>query len=200
MQDISFDIARTALLMIDLQYGVVGRQLAPYSGQQVVGNCVLLSQEMRDRGAMVVFVRVLLDQLLSLPADRPTHAGSVAPPPQASQLVHEAHVEATDIVITKRQWGAFYGTELDQLLRRNHIKTIIMAGIATNMGVESTARAAFDRGYELVFAEDAMSSVSAEAHHFACRNLFPVMGRVRSTAHILKALRPAGPPFPLSQE
>lgn len=189
MEDISFDIARTALVMIDLEHGIVGRQWAPYSGQQVVGNCVLLSQEMRERGGTVIFVRVLLDQLLPLPADKPSHAGSVAPPPEASQLVPEAHVEATDIVITKRQWGAFYGTGLDQLLRRNHIRTIIMAGIATNMGVESTARAAFDRGYELVFAEDAMSSMSAEAHNFACQNLFPVMGRVRSTGHILKALR-----------
>jgi nicotinamidase-related amidase len=189
MEDISFDIARTALVLIDLQHGIVGRQWAPYSGQQVVGNCVLLSQEVRERRGTVIYVHVQLDQLLSLPADKPSHAGSVAPPPEASHLVPEAQVEATDTVITKRQWGAFYGTELDQVLRRNHIKTIIMAGIATNMGVESTARAAFDRGYELVFAEDAMSSMSAEAHNFSCQNIFPIMGRVRSTAHILKALR-----------
>jgi nicotinamidase-related amidase len=189
MEDISFDIARTALVLIDLQHGIVGRQWAPYSGQQVVGNCVLLSQEMRERRGTVIFVHVQLDQLLSLPADKPSHAGSVAPPPEASQLVPEAQVEATDTVITKRQWGAFYGTELDQVLRRNHVKTIILAGIATNMGVESTARAAFDRGYELVFAQDAMTSMSAEAHNFSCQNIFPIMGRVRSTAHILQALR-----------
>jgi nicotinamidase-related amidase len=189
MEDISFDIARTALVMIDLQHGIVSRQWAPYTGQQVVGNCVLLSQEMRERRGTVIFVHVQLDQLLSLPADKPSHAGSVASPPEASHLVPEAQVEATDTVITKRQWGAFYGTELDQVLRRNHIKTIILAGIATNMGVESTARAAFDRGYELVFAEDAMTSMSAEAHNFACHTMFPIMGRVRSTAHILKALR-----------
>jgi nicotinamidase-related amidase len=189
MEDISFDIARTALVLIDLEHGIVERQWAPYSGQQVVGNCVLLSQEMRERRGTVIFVHVQLDQLLSLPADKPSHAGSVAPPPEASHIVPEAQGEATDTVITKRQWGAFYGTELDQVLRRNHIKTIIMAGIATNMGVESTARAAFDRGYELVFAEDAMTSMSAEAHDFACHTMFPIMGRVRSTANIIKALR-----------
>jgi nicotinamidase-related amidase len=189
MEDISLDLARTALVMIDLQHGTVGRQLAPYSGQQVVGNCVLLAQEMRNRGAMVVYVHVQLNELLSLPADAPLRASAAAAPPEASQLVPEAGVEATDIVITKRQWGAFYGTELDQLLRRRHIKTLVMAGIATNYGVESTARAAFDRGYELVFAEDAMSSMSAEAHQFSCRNVFRAMGRVRSTVHILDALR-----------
>jgi nicotinamidase-related amidase len=188
METISFDLARTALVMIDLQNGIVGRQLAPYSGAQVVGNCVLLAQEMRNRGGMVVYVRVLLNELLSLPADAARPAGA-APSPQASELVPEAGVEATDIVITKRQWGAFYGTELDQLLRRRNIKTIIMAGIATNIGVESTARAGFDRGYELVFAEDAMSTMDADAHHFACKNVFRMMGRVRSTAQLLQSLR-----------
>jgi nicotinamidase-related amidase len=91
-------------------------------------------------------------------------------------------------VITKRQWGAFYGTELDLQLRRRGIRTIVIGGIATNFGVESTARDAFERGYEQVFAEDAMSSVSAEAHRFAVSVVFPRIGRVRSTDEILQAL------------
>jgi nicotinamidase-related amidase len=189
MDDLSLDLARTALVMIDLQNGIVSRPLAPYTGQQVVGNCVLLAQEMRNRGAMVIYVHVQLNELLSLPADAPRAAGAGAPPPEASQLVPDCGVEATDIVITKRQWGAFYGTQLDQLLRRRQVRTLVMAGIATNYGVESTARAAFDRGYELVFAEDAMSSMGEEMHHFACRNVFRTMGRVRSTQHLLQALR-----------
>jgi nicotinamidase-related amidase len=151
---------------------------------------VLLAQEMRERGGMVVFVRVLVGEMLSLPADAPLRPpGSPPPAPDAAQLVPQAQVEATDVVITKRQWGAFYGTELDQLLRRRAIRTILLGGIATNYGVESTARAAFDRGYALLFAEDAMSSMSAEAHAFATRNMFRAMGRVRSTAHLLQALR-----------
>ena len=92
-----------------------------------------------------------------------------------------------DIVLAKRQWGAFYGTGLEQQLRRRSIRTIILGGIATNIGVESTARAAFDRGYELVFAEDAMSSISEDAHNFSVKNIFPRMGRVRSTEEILRA-------------
>jgi nicotinamidase-related amidase len=191
MDDIlQIDKASTALVLIDLQHSIVDRQLAPYSGQAVVGNCVLMAQEMRTRGGMVVFVRVLVNDMLDLPADAPLHPpGAPAMPPDASQLVPEAGVEATDIVITKRQWGAFYGTELDQLLRRRHIKTIILGGIATNFGVESTARAAHDRGYELVFVEDAMTSMSAEAHEFACHNVFRTMGRVRTTGHVIDALQ-----------
>jgi nicotinamidase-related amidase len=95
------------------------------------------------------------------------------------------------VLITKRQWGAFYGTDLDQQLRRRGIKTLVMSGIATNFGVESTARAAFDRGYELVFVEDAMSSLAADPHDFAIKELFPRMGRVRSTETLRAAIASA---------
>ena len=186
MDDFSIDLAGTALVLIDLQNGNMARELAPYSAQAVLGNCVLLAQEMRNRGGMVVFVRVLMNELQSPPADAPLRApGAPPPPPDASHFAAEAGVEASDIVITKRQWGAFYGTELDQLLRRRGINTLVLGGIATNFGVESTARAAFDRGYALVFAEDAMSSFEAEAHAFACRTIFPRMGRVRSTRTLI---------------
>jgi nicotinamidase-related amidase len=145
---------------------------------------------MRDRGGMVIFVRVLLDEILALPADNPMRKpGTPAPPPEAVHMAEEAQVQANDIVVTKRQWGAFYGTELEQLLRRRGIKTIIMSGIATNYGVESTARAAFDRGFELIFAEDAMSTANAEAHKFCCENVFRNMGRVRSTRELIDALQ-----------
>jgi nicotinamidase-related amidase len=190
MDDLNIDIGRTALVLIDLQNFNVQRELAPHTAEQVVGNCVLLAGEMRDRGGMVIFVRVLLDELLALPADTPMKKpGTPPPPPEAVHFAAEAQVQATDHVVTKRQWGAFYGTELDQLLRRRHIKTIVLGGIATNYGVESTARAAFDQGYELVFAEDAMSTMQAEAHRFACDNVFRNMGRVRSTRHLIDALQ-----------
>lgn len=189
MDDFKIDLASTALVLIDLQNGNMARELAPYSSQQVLGNCVLLAQEMRSRGAMVVFVRVLLNELQPGPADAPLHAAEAPPPPpDASLFAPDAGVEATDVVITKRQWGAFYGTELDQLLRR-HIKTLILGGIVTNIGVESTARAAHDLGYALVFAEDAMSGISAEAHDFACKNTFRIMGRVRKTSELIDALQ-----------
>ena len=190
MSDLTIDIARTALVLIDLQNFNVQRELAPHPAERVTGNCAMLAGEMRDRGAMVIYVRVLADQLLALPADAPmTKPGTPAPPPDALYFAPEAQVQATDHVVTKRQWGAFYGTELDQLLRRRNIKTIILGGIATNYGVESTARAAFDRGYTLVFVEDAMSSMKAEAHNFACENAFRTMGKVRSMREVIDALQ-----------
>lgn len=188
MTEQTLNLARTALVLIDLQNSNVKRELAPYTAEQTVGNCVLLAQEMRSRGAMVVYVRVLLNELPVPLADAPMRPPG-APPYDASELAEMAGVEATDIVVTKRQWGAFYGTELDQLLRRRGIDTLLLGGIATNFGVESTARAAFDRSYRLVFAEDAMSSMDGEAHHFACSHIFPKMGRVRSTRALIDMLQ-----------
>ena len=190
MDQLNLDPARTALVLIDLQNSNVGRELAPHSADKVVGNSVLLAQAMRERGALVVYVRVLVNELPALPADSPMRPqGAPSAPPDASQLAADVGVEAQDVVIVKRQWGAFYGTELDQLLRRRGIDTLVLGGIVTNFGVESTARAAFDRGYKLVFAEDAMSGVEAEAHHFACGTIFPRMGRVRSTRTLIDALQ-----------
>lgn len=190
MTEHSLNLARTALVLIDLQNSNVGRALAPYTAEQTVGNCVLLAQEMRNRGAMIVYVRVLLNELPTPLADAPMRPpGAAAPPYDASELAPQVNVEATDIVVAKRQWGAFYGTELDQLLRRRGIDTLVLGGIATNFGVESTARAAFDRNYKLVLVEDAMTSMDADAHHFACRNIFPKMGRVRSTRAVIDLLQ-----------
>lgn len=185
--ELTLDPKTTALVLIDLQRGVVGRQLAPHASADVVRNGVSLADALRAKGGLVAFVRVNISEVLSLPVDAPNPRPANIPP-EASELVPELNVQTGDVVITKRQWGAFYGTDLEQQLRRRQMRAIVMGGIATNIGVESTARAAYDRGYELVFAEDAMSSLSAEAHGFAVKNIFPRMGRVRSTGEILAAL------------
>jgi nicotinamidase-related amidase len=93
-----------------------------------------------------------------------------------------------DIHIIKRQWGAFYGTELELQLRRRGVSRIVLGGISTNIGVESTARNAFELGFNQVLVEDAMSSSNADHHRFAVENIFPRLGRVRSTEQVLQAL------------
>jgi nicotinamidase-related amidase len=185
--ELTLDSKATALVLIDLQNGVVGLQMAPHAAADVVRNGVRLADALRAKGGLVIFVRVKVTETLSLPVDAPRPRPANIPA-EASELVADLHVQPSDVVITKRQWGAFYGTDLEQQLRRRQIRTIVMGGIATNIGVESTARAAMDRGYELVFAEDAMSSLSTEAHGFAVANIFPRMGRVRSTEQVLAAL------------
>jgi nicotinamidase-related amidase len=190
--ELILDSKTTALVLIDLQKGIVGRQTAPYPSSKVIENAVRLADSFRSGGGTVIFVRVLVNEVLALPVDAPMPRPSGALPADASELVPELSVQPSDIVVAKRQWGAFYETGLDQYLRRRWIRTIVLGGIATNIGVESTAREGFDRGYELVFAEDAMSSLSEEAHNFAIKNIFPRMGRVRSTDEIVKSFQMHG--------
>jgi nicotinamidase-related amidase len=110
------------------------------------------------------------------------------PPPDWAEIVPEMGPKQGDFVITKRQWGAFYGTDLDLQLRRRGLTAIVLCGIATEVGVESTARDAYERGYQQVFVRDAMAGLNAESHANAIERIFPRIGRVRGTKEIIAAL------------
>ncbi|TCG03285.1 isochorismatase [Paraburkholderia steynii] len=192
-QALSIDPRSTAIVLIDLQHSNVGRQLAPHSAADVVARSVRARCAARSGLGARSCSCASMSRALSLPADAPLRPRDApAPPPQASDLVPECNVQAGDLVVTKRQWGAFYGTDLEQQLRRRHINTIALTGIATNFGVESTARAAFDQGYELIFIEDAMSGLSGETHAFPIEHIFPRMGFVRSTEEFISAVAETG--------
>jgi nicotinamidase-related amidase len=113
---------------------------------------------------------------------------SGTPQPDWSEIVPELGPKADDFVITKHQWGAFYGTELDLEFRRRGITTMVLCGISTNIGVESTARFAYEYGYNQIFAEDAMSAMSDDEHTATVTKIFPRIGLVRKTDQILVVL------------
>ena len=191
MTPLDLDPVSTAVVLIDLQQGITGLKLAPHASADVVRRGRQLADTFRECGATIVVVRVQLTEMASLPVDAPGRPpGAAPPPPAAMELVPEAGFRPGDLLVTKRQWGAFYGTDLDQHLRRRRVRTIVLGGIATNFGVESTARAANERAFELVLAEDAMSSLSAEAHAFSIQTVFPRIGRVRTTEQIIAGIRP----------
>ena len=189
--DLELTPARTALVVIDLQRGTAAMPAAPHPASDVVTRAAALADALRAAGGTVVLVRVTpsadgrdaLRPRTDMPAQHPGPR-----PPDWAEIVPELGPEPGDLVITKRQWGAFYGTELDLQLRRRGIDTILLAGISTNVGVESTARDAFERGYEQVFVEDAMTARSPDDHAHALRTVFARIGRVRSTAEVLAAL------------
>lgn len=179
----------TALVLIDLQVGIISLPTEPRPPDAVVGNAGRLVDACRDAGVLVVFVRVLLEPAVALhpPVDRALARGGSLPP-NWGELVPEFSRREGELLITKRQWGAFYGTELDLQLRRRGVRTIILGGISTNIGVESTAREAYERGYHLLLAEDAMAARSVAAHQGAVEHVFPLLGRVRASAEIVRAL------------
>jgi nicotinamidase-related amidase len=190
MTDLDLDPPTTALVVIDLQRGIVARPSAPHASGDVIARSARLVSALRTAGGRIVLVRVAFaadeGDRLRPPADVAAPPG--APPHDWSDLVPEITPREGDLVVTKHQWGAFYGTELDLQLRRRGIRTIVMCGISTNFGVESTARDGWERGYAVVFVEDAMASFSAEAHAFAVGTIFPRLGRVRSTEDVLAAV------------
>jgi len=185
----SLDPATTAVVLIDLQRGIVGMQTHPRPSADVVQNASRLIGAARARGTLVVLVHVSFaaDGADALRPDTDESLPAGQRPPDWDHFVDEVRPARGDIVVTKHQWGAFYGTDLDLQLRRRGRRTIILGGISTNIGVESTARDAYERGYQLILVEDAMASMRAEDHAASVTRIFPRIGRVTTTDGVLAA-------------
>jgi nicotinamidase-related amidase len=186
----ALDPRRAALVLIDLQQGIVGRPLAPRSGAAVVEASRALAQRFRAAGAPVVLVTVAFaDDFADAPpanVDSPMPRPPGALPEDWSRLV-EGLAAPGDIRVVKRQWGAFYGTDLDLQLRRRGVRSLVVGGIATNFGVESTVRAAWEHGYDVVVVEDACATMSPELHEMAIRHIFPRLARVMQSPDVVFA-------------
>src|SRR5258707_5732236 len=179
----------TALVLIDLQKGITSFQVEPHPTEVVLENASLLANEFRGLNAPVFLIRAALPsrppalnlvtaRKAPLPANEPEGWSEPAVKPQEN-----------DVLILKRQWGAFYGTELDLQLRRRHVDTIVIGGIATNFGVGSTARSAYERGDQVLLAEDAMTRFSKTHHDFAEQNILQRLERLGTTVEIVMELR-----------
>ncbi|MGV9342603.1 isochorismatase family protein [Streptomyces sp. NPDC003688] len=163
------DPQRTALVLVDLMERIVALPLEPRKGIEAHATAGELASAFRSAGAPVVLVRT----------ERP----AVAEQPPGSGLVAGLRRDG-DAEVVKRTIGAFQGTDLDTRLREQGITTLVLGGITTNLGVESTARAAADLGYDLVFAEDAMAAFTAAEHEASVRLDFPRLGTVVRAAEV----------------
>jgi len=183
---------RTALVLIDFQKGTLGMSLQPHSAAEIIANAVRLAEACATAGGLVVLIRIEFSQgyveRLQQPVDMPIRLPPGSPPPDFAEFPPEIAAIPVDLIITKRQWSAFFGTELDLQLRRRGISTVILGGIATNFGVESTARDAWFQNYAVIVAEDAASSLDADLHRFSIEKILPRLTRVRPTAEIVAAL------------
>jgi nicotinamidase-related amidase len=177
---ITLPAATTALILIDLQKGLLGLSTAPHSMAEVLTKGMMLAKCFRAAGAPVVLVNVAFSagfgDVLKTPVDKAPQARAGAGTPDFSELANGL-AEPSDLRVTKRQCGAFYGTDLDLQLRRRGVTNVVLGGVATNIGVESTARAAHEHGYGVVLAEDAITGHTVEMHGFAFEHIFPRLGR-----------------------
>lgn len=175
----NLDPSTSALVLIDLQQGIVAGDKGPRSGDEVVATAKSLADCFRAAGAPVILVHVAFTS-----AEAPSRQVEKPSLPEQTPLGFETLVDGLrhdgDIVVLKHHWGAFTGTDLDLQLRRRGVRTVVIAGIATNFGVESTARSAWELSYDVVVVEDACTSRSAELHDFAVANILPQIARLVS--------------------
>jgi nicotinamidase-related amidase len=186
--ELQLDPKKTALVLIDLQNAIVGMNTAPHAAAQVVEKSAKLAAAFRAHGAPVVYVRVDLNNFMNFPVDQPRNMGDKPLPDAASEIAPSAGFQPGDILITKRHWGAFAGTDLEQQLKARGVETVVLTGISTNIGVESTARQGTGLGFAFVLVEDACSGQDADQHRFAFETIFPRLSRVRTTDEVLVAL------------
>ncbi|ATL25358.1 isochorismatase family protein [Streptomyces formicae] len=173
----------TALVLVDLQKGITGLPTV-HPADEIVERAARLADAFRERGLPVVLVRVTG----GAPGRTEAPARGGRPPADWADLVPELGRVDSDIVVTKQQWGAFYGTDLDLQLRRRGVRQVVLAGIATSIGVESTARAAHEHGYHVTVAVDAVTDMDADAHRNSVEKIFPRLGEIDTAEAVARLL------------
>ena len=175
--------AKIALLVVDLQKGIVGLPTA-HPIADVVGNAVKLTDAFRRHNQPVVLINV--DGLAPGRAEQSRRVSEF--PAGWADLIPELKRQPGDHLVTKRTWGAFTNTGLEQYLRQRHVTQVVIAGVATGSGVESTARHAHELGFNVALAIDAMTDIDADVHHNSITRIFPKLGETGTTQEIIDLL------------
>lgn len=174
---------RPALIVIDMQKGILALPVA-HPVQPIVDNVAALARAFRARNFPVVLVNVT-----GAAPGRTERPFTFQPPPNWADLIPELEQKPSDYTVTKMNVGAFYGTALERILRREGVTQVFLVGVATGSGVEATARQAYDQGYNVVLVTDAMTDLYAEVHSFAVEKVFPRIGETTVTGDVVAKLR-----------
>ena len=174
---------RCALVVIDLQKGIVGLPTAhPASG--VVQRAAALARAFRERGLPVALVNVVG----AAPGRTDPQPARPAPPADWTELVPELDVQPQDIRVSKKTWGAFTGTGLEAQLRERGVTQVVLCGICTSIGVESSARQAHELGFNVTVVTDAVTDTSVQAHENSVSRIFPRLGETGVAQDVLSRL------------
>jgi nicotinamidase-related amidase len=174
---------KTALIVIDLQQGIVSLPTVHPIGD-VVKNASALADAFRRRGLPVVLVNV--DGGAPGRTEQPRRTAAF--PAGWTDLIPEINRQPSDIVVTKRTWGAFASTDLEDQLKALGVTQVVIVGVATGTGVESTARQAYEQGFNVTLAIDAMTDLRPAAHDYSIAKVFPRLGETGTTQEIIDLL------------
>ena len=173
----------TALIVIDLQKGIVALPTV-HPVAEVIDHAAALAAAFRRHQLPVVLVNVAGGAPGRIEQPHPTGQR----PPDWAELAPELNRQPTDHTVTKRTWGAFTNTGLEAWLKGLGVTQVVVAGVATSIGVESTARQAHEAGFNVTLALDAMTDRSPEAHENSVKRIFPRLGETAATAEIVALL------------
>ena len=173
----------TALILVDLQKGIVAKDTKPFPSSHVVAKAAELAKAFRAHRLPVVLVHVTGGA-----PGRNEQPKQDKPAPDAAELVPELDRQPDDHVVTKKTWGAVAHTGLEEHLRAQGVTQVVVAGIATTIGVESTARQAYEAGFNVALPIDAMTDLKAETHENSVRHIFPRLGETGTTEDIIGLL------------
>jgi len=174
---------RTALIVVDLQKGIINSPFVHPIAAEIERNRVLLDA-FRQHDLPVVLVNV--DGGAPGRTEQPRRYSTL--PEGFSDLIPELDRQSSDIVVTKRTWGAFASTDLEAQLKANGVTQVVVTGVATGTGVEATARQAYEQGFNVTLALDAMTDMRPEAHEYSLAHVFPRLGETGSTQDVLDLL------------
>lgn len=187
----NLDLARTALVVIDLQKGIMGTgELKPYSAKEVLEKNNQLAESFKNTAGWITLVNVDPTTMQFLNKEGSGKAYMNIPAVFSEYVMPIAEDETAEnvIKITKHNPGAFFGTDLDLQLRRRGVDTIILTGVATANGVYATALDAYQHGYKVIVVEDACADRDGELHQIFFDKLFIKLGQTTSTAEVLSAI------------
>jgi nicotinamidase-related amidase len=173
----------SALIIIDLQKGIVGLPTVHPAGE-IVERSSRLASAFRERDLPVVLVNVN-----GRAPGRIEMRYNFTPPPGFADLVPELDQKANDHIVTKQRLGAFIGTFLDDYLHLRGVTQIVLTGISTSSGVESTARSGYDLGYNVTFVLDAITDLDAQSHQHCVERVFPKLGETTTADDVMKLLQ-----------
>jgi len=179
---------KTALVLIDLQKGIVGYPVV-HPIADVLANAAKLVAAFRKADLPIIIVNVDPSKNKAANTRKDAQQRSLGEiPAEWLEIAPEIETQPGDIFITKQTWNAFYETAIDEELKKRDVTGIVLAGVSTSIGVEGTARAAFERGYNISFAIDATTDTVAEAHERSVKYIFPRMGESGTTDEIIGQL------------
>jgi nicotinamidase-related amidase len=175
--------SKTALIVVDLQKGIVNIPTVHPIGDVIERSCALIDA-FRQHGLPVVLVNVT--GVAPGRTEQPRRVGTF--PEGFAELIPELNRQPGDIVVTKQTWGAFPSTDLESQLKAKGVTQVVVVGVATGTGVEATARQAYELGFNVTLAIDAMTDMRTEAHAYSVAHVFPRLGETGTTQEIIDLL------------